>query len=98
MQKRYYIETDVHTANLVELLLDEIRSLHEKVDRLERLHDPNYEPDVVPRLLTIDQTTRIMNISISTLYKLRKEGKIKSKSINGKVMFLKTEIEKFIEE
>lgn len=98
MPKRVYIETDVHTANLVELLLDEIRSLHEKVDRLERLHGTNYEPDVATRLLTIDQTSRIMNISISTLYKLRKEGKIQSKRINGKVMFLKTEIEKFIEE
>ena len=41
LQKRVYIETDVHTANLVEVLLDEIRSLHEKVDRLERFYGTN---------------------------------------------------------
>ena len=98
MQKRVYIETDIHTANLVEVLLDEIRSLHEKVDRLERLHGTNEPSEVTPRLLTIEEARRMMNISISTLYNLRKEGKIQSKRIKGKVMFLQTEIEKFMEE
>ena len=98
MPKRVYIETDIHTANLVEMLLDEMRRLHEKVDRLERFYGTNDEPDVSPRLLTIDQATRRMNISISTLYNLRKEGKIHSKRINGKVMFLKTEIDRYLKE
>ena len=98
MRKRVYIETDVHTANLVELLLDEIRSLHEKVDRLERSNVANEQSDVSPRMLTIKQACRMMNISVSTLYKLRKEGKIQSKMVKGKVMFLKSELEKYLKE
>ena len=97
MPKRVYIETDVHTANLVEVLLDEMRRLHEKVDRLERLHGTNEEPDVSPRLLTIDQTRRMLNISVSTLYHLRRDKIIPSKNIKGKVLFLQSDIEKYLD-
>ena len=97
MHKRVYIETDVHTANLVEMLLDEMRRLHEKVDRLERFYGTNEEPDVSPRLLTIDQTRRMLNISVSTLYHLRRDKIIPSRNIKGKVLFLQSDIEKFME-
>ena len=97
MHKRVYIETDVHTANLVEVLLDEMRRLHEKVDRLERLYGTNEPPDVSPRLLTIDQTRRMLNISVSTLYHLRRDKIIPSRNIKGKVLFLQSDIEKFME-
>jgi len=97
LHKRVYIETDVHTANLVEVLLDEIRSLHEKVDRLERLYETNEPSEVTPRLLTIDQTRRMLNISVSTLYHLRRDKIIPSRNIKGKVLFLQSDIEKFME-
>ena len=97
MHKRVYIETDVHTANLVEVLLDEIRRLHEKVDRLERLYETNEPSEVTPRLLTIDQTRRMLNISVSTLYHLRRDKIIPSRNIKGKVLFLQSDIEKFME-
>ena len=97
MHKRVYIETDVHTANLVEVLLDEIRSLHEKVDSLERLYETNEPSEVTPRLLTIDQTRRMLNISVSTLYHLRRDKIIPSRNIKGKVLFLQSDIEKFME-
>ena len=97
MPKRVYIETDVHTANLVEVLLDEIRRLHEKVDRLERLYETNEPSEVTPRLLTIDQTRRMLNISVSTLYHLRRDKIIPSRNIKGKVLFLQSDIEKFME-
>ena len=98
MPKRVYVETDIHTANLVEVLLDEMRRLHEKVDRLERLYGTNEPPDVSPRLLTIEEARRMMNISVRFLYNLRLEGKIPFKRIKGKVMFLKSDIEKYLEE
>ena len=97
MHKRVYIETDVHTANLVEVLLDEMRRLHEKVDRLERLYETNEPSEVTPRLLTIDQTRRMLNISVSTLYHLRRDKIIPSRNIKGKVLFLQSDIEKFME-
>ena len=97
MPKRVYIETDVHTANLVEVLLDEMRRLHEKVDRLERFYGTNEEPDVSPRLLTIEEARRMMNISVRLLYDLRQEDRIPYKRVKGKVMFLKSDIEKYLE-
>ena len=96
MPKRVYIETDIHTANLIEVLLDEIRSLHEKVDRLERSHGTNEQSDVSPRLITIDEARRMMNISVRSLYNLRQEDRIPYKRVKGKVMFLKSDIEKFM--
>lgn len=42
--KRVYIETDVHTANLVEVLLDEIRVQMKKWTGLERLNAETNEP------------------------------------------------------
>ena len=98
MPKRVYIETDVHTANLVEVLLDEMRRLHEKVDRLERSHGTNEQSDVSPRLITIDEARRMMNISVRSLYNLRQEDRIPYKRVKGKVMFLKSDIEKFMKE
>ena len=97
MQRRKYIETDVHTANLVELLRDEIRSLHEKVDRLERNYVNNSRLDDTAQFCTQEQTSRILNISIRSLYTLRQQNKIPYKRVNGKVMFLKSDIEKYLE-
>ena len=97
MAKRVYIETDQHTVNLVELLIEEVRRLNDKIDRLEeRLCTPAAQTDALLQLYSLEQTTQLLNISHKTLYNIRREGKISSKKIKGRVMFSKSDVERYL--
>lgn len=47
-------------------------------------------------LFTINQVAKRLRCSRVTLLKIRKEGKIKSVSIASKILFKKSEIERFL--
>ena len=97
MAKRVDIETDKSTVNLVELLLLKIEELTEKVDRLESARLPECNSTKEMQLFTIEQTAEMLCVSTKTLYNYRKENLIRSLKIKGKVMFLKSDIQKYIQ-
>lgn len=58
---------------------DELKSLHEKVDRLEQLmlsRDKESLPGSTPRLLNSEELMKLLRISRPTLHKLKQKGKI----------------------
>lgn len=95
LKKRVYIETDQYTVNLVELLIEEVRRLNDKIDRLESKIASSSQLNETP-LLTLNEAKTFLNISAKTLYNIRREGKIPTKRINGQVMLLKKDVEKYM--
>ncbi len=62
----------------------------------------NYEPpapppaEKKPEYLTRKATAEYLNISLSTLWRLTKEGKLKSYAVGKKVMYKTNEVQNFI--
>jgi len=62
----------------------------------------NYEPpappptEKKPEYLTRKATADYLNISLSTLWRLTKDGKLKSYAIGKKVMYKTSELQNFI--
>jgi hypothetical protein len=76
MGKTTYIQTDAHTANLTELLLEKLdnqeRFFKELMAKVCTLSNPlDYA-----QLFTEKEAADMLSISIKNLYLLRKEGKI----------------------
>jgi hypothetical protein len=88
MKKRTYIQTDDNTANLVELLLAEIKDLRHWLCTLS-----NHEERVC--LFTEKKTAEILDISIRGLINLRKEGKIHYRQLGKNIRYTLDDISEF---
>jgi hypothetical protein len=87
MGKATYIETGANTANLVELLLQEIRDLKASVGRLS--------PSNPLQLLSEEEAASILNIHRNTLITLRYEQKIHFHKINARILYSLKDIREF---
>lgn len=62
----------------------------------------NYEPPAPPPIetkpdyLTRKATAKYLNISVSTLWRITKQGKLNSYSVGNKVMYKTNEVQNFI--
>ena len=63
--------------------------LKEMVDDIKAIHHKNKTDD---KLLTISETCEFLNISITTLWRWTKSGRIKAYGINGKRFYKKDDI------
>lgn len=95
MQKRYYIETDKQTSYLVETLLAKMNEQEQNIKLLQelvRMLIPSQEPE---QFYSINETAKILNMSVKTLYTARLEGEIHWREYKGNIWFSKRDIEEF---
>ena len=95
MQKRPYIKTDEQKSYLIETLLA-MMNVHDldtkQILELVRMLIPSQEPE---RFFSINETAKILNMSVKTLYNARMKGDIHWREYNGKIRFCKEDIEEF---
>ena len=95
MQKRYYIQTDKQTSYLVETLLAKMNEQEQNIKLLQelvRMLIPSQEPE---QFYSINETAKILNMSVKTLYTARLEGEIHWREYKGNIWFSKRDIEEF---
>jgi len=95
LQKRVYIETDKQTSYLAEVLLAKMNDQGLDIKQLRelvRMLIPSQEPE---RFYSINETAKILNMSVKTLYNARMEGDIHWREYKGNVWFSKQDIEEF---
>lgn len=95
MNNKNNIQTDKHSSNLVEVVLEKVNAQGldiKQLYELMRMLIPSQEPE---RFYTIDETSKILKMSISNLYKARKRGDIHWREYDGKIWFSKFDIEEF---
>lgn len=88
MEKRTYIQTENNTANLVELLLLELKELKAKVCTIVPSHDPE-------QFYTEEQAAGFLGISKKQLYNVRKAGEIHYRVIKGSIKYSTSDIEEY---
>ena len=76
MGKNVYIQTDTHTANLAELQLLKMDSFELIIRELMVKVSTLTNPLDLSQLFTEQETADRLSISIATIYRLRKQGKI----------------------
>ncbi|MDD4972059.1 MAG: helix-turn-helix domain-containing protein [Paludibacter sp.] len=76
MGKTTYIQTDAHTANLAELQLLKMESFELVIRDLMAKVSTLTNPLDLSQLFTEQETADRLSISIATIYRLRKQGKI----------------------
>ena len=95
LQKRVYIETDKQTSYLAEVLLDKMNDQGLDIKQLldlVRMLIPSQEPE---QFYSINETAKILNMSVKTLYTARLEGEIHWREYKGNIWFSKRDIEEF---
>ena len=95
LQKRVYIETDKQTSYLVETLLAKMNEQEQNIKLLQelvRMLIPSQEPE---QFYSINETAKILNMSVKTLYTARLEGEIHWREYKGNIWFSKRDIEEF---
>ena len=95
MQKRYYIQTDKQTSYLVETLLAKMNEQEQNIKLLQelvRMLIPSQEPE---QFYSINETAKILNMSVKTQYTARLEGEIHWREYKGNIWFSKRDIEEF---
>jgi hypothetical protein len=93
--KKNDIRTNENSSYLIELVLDRMNHLELILDQLQemvRVLSPAEEPE---KFYTIEETAKILNMSVSTLYKARTNGDIHWREYKGKIWFSKFDIEEF---
>jgi len=96
MKRRLYIQTDADTANLTELLLQEITALKNEIGDLKTAVNRLY-PTVSYQLLSEEEAASMLNISKNTLITLRNEHKIQFLKINARILYSMEDIREFEE-
>ena len=76
MGKNVYIQTDANTANLAELQLLKMESFELVIRELMVKVSTLTNPLDLSQLFTEQETADRLSISIATIYRLRKHGKI----------------------
>jgi len=93
--KKNDIRTNENSSYLIEFVLDRMNHLELILDQLQemvRVLSPAEEPE---KFYTIEETAKILNMSVSTLYKARTNGDIHWREYKGKIWFSKFDIEEF---
>ena len=85
-----YIQTDDNTANLVELLLQELAKLRHEVSTLSN-------PVEMAQLFTEDKAAEKLSISKSALINLRNDGKIHYRQIGTSIRYSLADIMEYEE-
>lgn len=76
MEKTRYIQTDAHTANLTELLLEKLGSIERDNKELKAMVCTLTNPVKSAQLYTEKETASILHTSVKNLYILRRDRKI----------------------
>ena len=96
MRRRLYIQTNAETANLAELLLQEITALRQEITGLKALVN-RLSPSVSYQLLSEEEAASMLNVSKNTLITLRIEHKIHFHKINSRILYSLEDIREFEE-
>ena len=95
MAKRVYIETDKQTSYLAETLLAKMNDQEQIIKQLlelVRMPNPLQQPQ---QFYSINETAKILNMSVKTLYTARLEGELHWREYKGNIKFSKEDIEEF---
>jgi len=93
MGRTTYIQTDANTSNLVELLLQEIKSLRKEITDL-KTSVTQLKPLNSVQLFS-EEAAAILNVSKNTLITLRYEHKIHFHKINARILYSVEDIREF---
>jgi len=85
-----YIQTDNNTANLVELLLQELAKLRHEVGTLSN-------PIEMAQLFNEERAAKMLDISKSSLINIRNDGKIHYRQIGTSIRYSLADIVEFQE-
>ncbi|MDD4971834.1 MAG: helix-turn-helix domain-containing protein [Paludibacter sp.] len=96
MAKTLYIQTDANTANLAELLLQQIAFLKNEISSLNASVS-RLSPLGTYQLLSEEETAAILNIHKNTLMMLRNEQQIHFHKIKGRILYSVEDIREFEE-
>ena len=94
MGRTTYIQTDANTSNLVELLLQEIKSLRKEITDL-KTSVTQLKPLNSVQLFSEEEAAAILNVSKNTLITLRYEHKIHFHKINARILYSVEDIREF---
>lgn len=94
MKRRLYIKTEAETANLAELVLQEITALRQDITCL-RATVSRMLPQESVQLYTEEETAVLLNISRRTLVRLRNEQSIHFHKIKDRVLYSVDDIREF---
>ena len=90
------------TATLADMtiIVEQIRVLEHKLDKLFKVLESKYQREkIFGDWITENQAVELTNLSKSTFFILRKEGKLTSSSISGKAHFYRlSQIKELLEE
>ena len=73
--------------------MDEI---NRKLDRIERNTMPKPKAPVIGKVLSANAVASMMGVSVQTVYKWAREGKIRASHVGGRVLFSDSALEEFM--
>lgn len=94
MSKRFYLQTEYNESEIRQLISDTVKDLLERtlLDLVPHISHspPNCSPD---KLIDRNTVCKLLQISLPTLAKLQKSGKLKAIVVGGSYRYSKKHIE-----
>ena len=74
-----------------------MEEIERKLERIERNTMPKPKAPVLGRVLSANAVAKQLGVSVQTVYKWAREGKLRATHVGGRVLFSDAAIQQFIE-
>ena len=74
-----------------------MEEIEKKLDRIERNTMPKPKAPVLGRVHSANSVAQMIGVSVQTVYKWAREGKLRASHVGGRVLFSDRALEEFME-